>query len=83
MEYKVGDKVKVMRRSIVGKEIYWNPLMDKALGKVYIVLEVSRTGNLRLSTELDTDYNYFYPPKGVEKVIIKNEQLLFDFMQQS
>jgi len=81
MIFKVGDKVKVVRRSIEGKEIYWNHFMDKALGKVYTVLEITRNGNLRLSTELDTHYDYLYPPKGVEKVIPKNQQLLFDFMK--
>ena len=77
---KVGDRVKVMRRSI-GGEIYWNPLMNGAIGKVYTVLEISYSGNLRLNTKDDTTYNYLYPPKSVEKVVIKNQQLLFEFME--
>jgi len=76
MIFKVGDKVKVVRRSIEGKEIYWNPLMDKAIGKVYTVLEITGRGNLRLSTELDTQYDYLYPPKGVEKVIPKKRTII-------
>lgn len=84
MKFKVGDKVKVVRKSIrgQGQEVYWNHFMDKAIGKVYTVLEISGGGNLRLNTESDTFYNYLYPPKGVEKVIIKNQQLLFSFMNE-
>lgn len=80
MNFKVGDKVKVIRRSIPG-EIFWNPLMNKAIGKIYTVLGISNLGNLRLDTELDTRYNYLYPPLSVEKVVIKNQQLLFSFME--
>lgn len=80
MKFKVGDKVKVIRRSKRG-EIYWNPLMNKAIGKAYTVLEISHLGNLRLDTKLDTSYNYLYPPLSVEKAVIKNQQLLFSFME--
>ena len=78
--FKVGDKVKVMRRSIEG-EIYWNPLMNKAIGKVYTILEFSYLGDVRLNTKLDTHYNFLYPPKGISKVKIKGQQLLFNFME--
>ena len=81
MQFKVGDKVKVTRRSI-GGEVSWNFLMNKAIGKIYTVLDISHNGNLRLNTKDDTTYNYLYPPKSVEKVAIKNEQLLFDFMER-
>ena len=79
MKFKIGDKVKVVRRSIVD-EVYWNCHMNKAIGKVYTVLEISHRGNVRLNTKSDTGWNYLYPLKGVEKVIIKNQQLLFSFM---
>jgi len=81
MSFKVGDKVKVIRRSKHDcGEIFWNPLMNKAIGKVYTILEITHVGNLRLSSKLDTTYDWLYPPKGVEKVITKNRQLLFNFM---
>ena len=79
MQFKVGDKVKVIRRSISG-EVYWNTYMDKAIGKTYTVLGISRNGNLRLNTESDTHHNFLYPPEGVSKKI-KNQQLLFKFME--
>ena len=78
--FRVGDKVKVTRRSKIG-EVYWNLRKNKAIGKVYTILEISHMGNLRLNTESDTGWNYLYPPKGVEKIIIKNQQLLFEFME--
>ncbi len=81
MGFKVGDKVRVIRKSIAG-EIFWNSLMNKAIGKTYTVLEISHRGNLRLDTELDTSYNYLYPPLGVDKISTKNQQLLFDFMNK-
>ncbi len=77
---KVGDKVKVVRRSIRG-ELYWSPSMDRTIGKVYTVLEISLQWGLRLNTELDTSYNYLYPPKGVSKIKIRGQQLLFNFME--
>lgn len=80
MNFKVGDKVEVIRKSIRG-EIYWNPLMNKAIGKTYTVLEISCRGNLRLDTKLDTGYNYLCPPLSVRKKAIKNEQLVFSFME--
>lgn len=80
MRFKVGDRVKVIRRSISG-EIFWNHLMNKAIGKTYMILEISHSGNLRLNTELDTHHNYLYPPLGVDKITIKNQQLLFEFME--
>ncbi len=82
MKFKIGDKVKVLRKSVPG-EIYWNPRMDKAIGKVYRVLQIKKRFQyviVRLQTESDTKYNFLYPSKGLEKVIRKNQQLLFDFM---
>ena len=80
MKFRVGDKVKVTRRSKIG-EVYWNLHMNKAIGKMYTILEISHGGNLRLNTGSDTGWNYLYPPKGVSKAYIKNQQLLFDFME--
>lgn len=81
MKLKVGDNVKVMRRSSPD-EIHWNLLMDKTIGKVYTVLAIHYRGMLRLNTKLDIGYNFLYPPKGLKKVTIKNQQLLFDFMEK-
>lgn len=85
MQFKVNDKVKVMRRSTYN-EIYWNPLMDKSIGKTYKVLDVSPTGNLYLETKLfdvlqDRPRNFFYPQAAV-KLVTKNQQLLFEFMNK-
>ncbi len=79
MKFKVGDKVRVIRKSI-GSEIFWNSTMNKTIGKVYTVLEITSMKNLILDTEKDISLHFAYPPKGVEKVVIKNQQLLFDFM---
>lgn len=81
MKFKKGDRVRVIRRSIPG-EMYWHPLMDKAIGKVYTVLEIKGyNGNLRLDSESDTMSNWLYPPKSVTKINI-NRQLLFPFMDK-
>lgn len=79
-KFEVGDKVKVMRKS-TRDEIRWNPLMNRAIGKTYTVLEISYRGDLKLDSKLDTCYNYNYPPLGVDKVTPKNQQLLFEFMR--
>ena len=71
--FKVGDKVRVMRRSLPG-EVYWAFVMDRSIGKIFRVIEVSRGGNLLL------DDGYYYPVGGVIKVNVKNAQLVFDFM---
>jgi len=86
MQFKVGDKVKVMRCSTYN-EVYWNPLMDKSIGKIYKVLKISYLGNLRLETKLfdvnqDRPRNFFYPQAAV-KLVTKNQQLMFPFMETS
>lgn len=80
MKFKIGDRVKVIRKSVQG-EIFWSYLMNKTIGKIYTVLEVNpRTGNLNLNTELDTGDNFWYSPKGVDKISTKNQQRVFEFM---
>lgn len=79
MKFGVGDKVKVLRQSLPG-ELYWNSLMNKAIGKTYTVLSITPLGNIRLDATLDTLYNFCYPPKGLMKVSTKNPQLEFEFM---
>lgn len=81
MQFKVDDNVKVMRRSIQG-EVYWSFAMNKAIGKVYVILEVTQTGNLLLNTRADLGgFAYYFPVGSVEKVITKNQQLIFSFME--
>ena len=79
-KFKVGDKVKVIRRSIQD-EVYWASSMDKTIGGTYIVLGISKRGNLLLDTSTVIGYDYHYPNKGVCKITTKGEQLLFDFMR--
>lgn len=73
MKFKIGDKVKVIRRSKPG-EVHWAYAMNKSIGKTRRVLKVLGNGNLLL------DDGYFYPKEGVQKLNVKNQQLLFNFM---
>ena len=79
--FKVGDKVKVMRRS-TSDEVYWGYPMDKSIGKVYTILCITSSKNLLLNTNIDSNlrYDFYFPPKGV-KAYRKNQQLLFSFME--
>lgn len=86
MRFKVGDRVKVIKKVQYWKVCSWNDTyMDKTIGRVYkIILVREDRGDYRLETKIEgkrcDDYNFYYPQESLQRV---NEQLLFSFMKGS
>ncbi len=89
-KFKVGQKVRVVRG--VSNWVYsmeqtnWNnKYMDRTIGQVYEIKEISRERGYKLHTQIPVDwcdklYNYWYPAESLESPIKVGEQLLFSFM---
>ena len=85
MKFKVGDKVKVIKKVEDWKMCSWNNIyMDGTIGRVYkIILVREDIGDYKLETKIEgkrcDDYNFYYPQESLQSV---NEQLLFKFMYE-
>ena len=58
MKFKVGDKVRIVSRSVI-----WNSLMFDTLGKVGIVIGITVRGNFCVKTNLGS---WNYKPEDLE-----------------
>lgn len=75
MSFKVGDKVRIVKfpdTDVVGREaIITNVYCNSGLYPY------------RVKDLLDNSWDCLMQTNEIEKIIVKNQQLLFDFMQQS
>lgn len=83
MKYKIGDRVRVVRK-VLREEFYWNPRMNDTVGKVYTILYISYKGWYQLKTEtVRQSHNFFYLPESLEPIAAIGQQLEFDFMKDA
>ncbi len=77
MKYKVGDKVKI-------HDCEGNHAFNGKIGTVIETGRIKSTGHTCWDylCSFDDIYNYPFGPKEMEKVVAKNQQLLFSFMEQ-
>lgn len=83
MKYKIGDRVRVVRK-VLREEFYWNPRMNDTVGKVYTILYITYQGWCQLKTETGMEsHNFFYLPESLEPEIAIGQQLEFEFMKDA
>lgn len=80
MSFKIGDKVKVVKKFTQTNPIYWDSLMDNSVGKVFTVVENGVGGGLYVNEIVELDNGWLYP---IESLQLANKgQLLFSFMYE-
>lgn len=65
VEYKVGDRVRIVQKGHSDENLRWADEMDKYVGQVGIVTEIGLNGNLRIDVN---GGKWFYRPAWVEPV---------------
>ena len=80
MNFKVGDKVKVVKRA-ENKLLSWVYSMNQTIGNTYIIMSIGSYGNVKGTYKIQTETGiWYYLPESLKKVSVKGEQLLFSFM---
>lgn len=94
-KFKVGQRVRVIKKvsswSYYGIQCSWDEGMDMTIGKVYTVIAaiagkdgIECNSEYRLNTsetDVNSDWDYFYPEESLEAGIEIGQQLLFSFME--
>lgn len=75
MKFKIGDKVKVVKKVSTNNCGWVSRQMDKYIGEIFIIDYITPQGNCKLKK-----IRWIFPPQSLNKCIAKNIQLLFDFM---
>ena len=83
-KFKVGQKVKVVKKVNHWDGADWVENMNQTVGKIYKVAKIDKSAGYRLSTQIPvafsaTLWDYCYPIESLS--CVKGEQLLFNFMK--
>ena len=83
-KFKVGQKVRVVKKVNHWDGADWVTEMNQTMGKVYKIVQINKGVGYRLSTQIRVDFSrtlwdYYYPVESL--ACVKGEQLLFSFMR--
>lgn len=76
MKFKVGDRVKVVRKVSTGNCSWIGLEMNKYIGKVFTINSITLAGNFRFN-----GIQWTFPSESLTLYPSKGRQLLFDFME--
>ncbi len=79
--FKVGDRVKVIKKFSLGR-FRWQPSMDRTIGKVYTILYISKLKTYYLDVSKDIGMNWYYIFESLEPEMVIGQQLEFEFMKE-